>query len=99
MSSDNSSNRASNALLRRAESIKKWKSSDTATEKPVRLPQQFTIKFDKGTVFLSAVASGEIEETKHLLDSGVDIDYTNVDGLTALHQVHRDQYSFVFANG
>lgn len=81
--------RATNALLRRAQSIKDWQSSDTAKEKPFRLPVQFTIKFDKGTVFLSAVASGDLEETERLLKEGVDIDYTNIDGLTALHQVAR----------
>ena len=89
MSGTGQNSRASNALLKRHESIKSWKESATASEKPIRLPGQFTIQFDKGTVFLSAVASGDIEETSKLLNEGVDIDYTNVDGLTALHQVAR----------
>ncbi|XP_057314550.1 protein phosphatase 1 regulatory subunit 12A-like isoform X2 [Hydractinia symbiolongicarpus] len=92
MSSDlGTPSRASNALLRRAQAIKDWLASDTAKEKPVRLPVQFTIKFDKGTVFLSAVASGDLEETERLLKEGVDIDYTNIDGLTALHQACIDE--------
>ena len=60
---------------------------DTAKEKPERQDEQFTIKFDKGTVFLSAVSSADIDEVIKLLDKGVDIDTTNNDGLTALHQV------------
>ena len=92
MSSDLGQNsRASNALMKRHESIQKWKISDTAREEPVRLPKQFTIQFTKGTCLLSAVASGDLEETTALLDGGVDINYTNIDGLTALHQACIDE--------
>ena len=87
MSSDSGNSRASDALQRRHESIKKWKQSDTAKEPNVRHENKFTIQFDKGTVFLSAVASGDVDETAKLIKGGVDIDHTNVDGLTALHQV------------
>lgn len=89
--SGGSNSRASNALLIRAESIKKWKNSETAKEKAVRVAEQFTIQFDKGTVFLSAVASGDLDETVSLLEEGVDIDYRNNDGLTALHQACIDE--------
>lgn len=89
--SGGSNSRASNALLIRAEAIKKWKSSDTAKEKSIRTEEQFTIQFDNGTVFLSAVASGDLDETEKLLDEGVDIDFRNNDGLTALHQVAKDK--------
>lgn len=91
MSGSGTPSRATNALLIRAESIKKWKLSDTAKEKPIRTDEQFTIKFDKGTVFLSAVASADLDETVKLLDEGVDIDYRNNDGLTALHQACIDE--------
>ena len=87
MSGTGPNTRATVAHVRRHESISSWNKSATASEKPIRLPGQFTIQFDKGTVFLSAVASGDIEETEKFLDEGVDIDSTNVDGLTALHQV------------
>ena len=49
--SGGANSRASNALLQRAESIKKWKTSQTAKEKAQRLPEQFTIKFEKGTEY------------------------------------------------
>jgi len=86
-----SGNRASNAILKRRAAIDSWPGTETGTQPPVRHPHQFTINFDKGTVFLSAVASGDIEETEKLLKEGVDIDYTNVDGLTALHQACIDE--------
>lgn len=81
------SNRAASAIIKRGEAIAGWSNSATGKQPSVRHPEQFTIKFDKGTVFLSAVASGDLDEVESLLKEGVDIDYTNVDGLTALHQV------------
>ena len=92
MSSDLGQNsRASNALMKRNESIQKWKASDTAREKPVRYPDQFKIQFNKGICLLSAVTSGDCDEVSDLLDEGVDINYTNIDGLTALHQACIDE--------
>lgn len=45
------------------------------------------IKFSDGCVFLAACAAGDTEEVERLLEKGTDINTTNVDGLTALHQV------------
>ncbi|XP_047126963.1 protein phosphatase 1 regulatory subunit 12A isoform X1 [Hydra vulgaris] len=83
--------RASKALSDRVKSISNYNKSDTAKEKNVRHPEQFKIKFDKGTLFLSAVSSGDLEETESLLNEGVDIDFTNIDGLAALHQACIDE--------
>jgi len=91
MSGSGGQSRATEALFKRAASMKNWLSSETAKEKPYREDEQFTIKFDKGTVFLSAVASADIDEVIKLLDEGVDIDYRNNDGLTALHQACIDE--------
>jgi len=91
MSGSGTPSRATNALLIRAESIKKWMLSETAKEKTVRTDEQFTIKFDKGIIFLSAVASADLDETLRLLDEGVNIDFSNNDGLTALHQACIDE--------
>lgn len=92
MSSDLGQNsRASNALMKRNESIARWKASDTAKEQPHRHPEQFKIKFNKGICLLSAVASGDFDEATDLLDQGVKINYTNVDGLTSLHQACIDE--------
>lgn len=85
------SNRATNAIIKRGEAIAGWSNSLTGKQSSVRHPEQFTIQFDKGTVFLSAVASGDLDEVENLLKEGVDIDYTNVDGLTALHQACIDE--------
>ena len=79
--------RAASALLKRQEAIKRWISSDTNRESTRRSANQVRITFDKETVFLSAVSSGDIDETRNLLNDGVDINCSNVDGLTALHQV------------
>jgi len=92
MSGDSGNSRASNALHKRADSIKKWKQSETAKEADVRVENQFTIRFDAGTVFLACVTAGDIDEATRFLDKNiVDIDYTNVDGLTALHQACIDE--------
>ena len=86
MSAIDQTSRASSALKKRQESIKKWKDSPTAKEPADH--KQNHIKFELGTVFLSAISSGDIDEAHELLEKGVDINYANVDGLTALHQVY-----------
>ena len=81
------SSRASNALQKRQESLKRWTKSETALESSDRSRKKTKIQFSLGTVFLSAVSSGDVEEVKKLLAKGADINHQNVDGLTALHQV------------
>ncbi|XP_037077990.1 protein phosphatase 1 regulatory subunit 16A-like, partial [Pollicipes pollicipes] len=44
------------------------------------------IHFVDGVVLLEAAARNDVEEVRRLLESGVDPDSTNEDGLTALHQ-------------
>lgn len=79
--------RASNALQKRQESLRRWKDSETARESTERSLKRIRIKFSQGTVFLSAVSAGDVEEVKKLLAKNCDINHQNVDGLTALHQV------------
>lgn len=81
------SSRASNALQKRQESLKRWTKSETALESSDTSRKKTKIQFSLGTVFLSAVSSGDVEEVKNLLAKGADINHQNVDGLTALHQV------------
>lgn len=83
--------RASNALQKRQESLKRWTTSETAKESADRSRKKTKIKFSLGTVFLSAVTSGDVEEVKKLLAKGADINHQNVDGLTALHQACIDE--------
>lgn len=85
------SSRASNALQKRQESLKRWTKSETALESSDRARKKTKIQFSLGTVFLSAVSSGDVEEVKKLLAKGADINHQNVDGLTALHQACIDE--------
>lgn len=87
--------RAESARLRRAEQLRRWKGSLTEQE-PVaagggrgrhRGAGGSRVRFEEGAVFLAACSSGDTEEVKRLLGRGARINTTNVDGLTALHQV------------
>jgi hypothetical protein len=49
--------------------------------------KQTKVTFPKGCVFLAACSSGDIDEVRQHLRNGVNINTTNIDGLTALHQV------------
>ena len=44
------------------------------------------VRFPKSCVFLAACSSGDVDEVRHYLKLGVNINTTNIDGLTALHQ-------------
>ncbi|XP_067913220.1 protein phosphatase 1 regulatory subunit 12A-like isoform X2 [Heterodontus francisci] len=83
--------RADNAKHRRGEQLKRWLGSETDLEPPVFKKKKTRVKFDDGAVFLAACSSGDTEEVKRLLDRGADINYANVDGLTALHQACIDE--------
>lgn len=86
--------RAESARLRRAEQLRRWKGSLTEQE-PVAAgggrgrhrAGGSRVRFEEGAVFLAACSSGDTEEVKRLLGRGARINTTNVDGLTALHQV------------
>lgn len=86
-SSTTEPSRATNALLKRQEQLQRWKISETAREPVFKPTKRNKLKFDDGTVFLSAVSAGDLDEVKKLLQKGTDVNYQNVDGVTALHQV------------
>lgn len=75
------------AKQKRNEQLKRWIGSETDLEPPVLKKKKTKVKFDDGAVFLAACSSGDTEEVLRMLDHGADINYANVDGLTALHQV------------
>ncbi|TKS90552.1 Protein phosphatase 1 regulatory subunit 12A [Collichthys lucidus] len=77
------------AKQKRNEQLKRWLGSETDLEPPVLKKKKTKVKFDDGAVFLAACSSGDTEEVLRMLDRGADINYANVDGLTALHQVTR----------
>ncbi|KQK73925.1 hypothetical protein AAES_00677 [Amazona aestiva] len=77
------------AKQKRNEQLKRWIGSETDLEPPVVKRKKTKVKFDDGAVFLAACSSGDTEEVLRLLERGADINYANVDGLTALHQSWR----------
>lgn len=83
--------RAESARVRRAEQLRRWRGSQTQQEPAERQPRTRRggprVRFEDGAVFLAACSSGDTDEVKRLLARGADINTTNVDGLTALHQV------------
>lgn len=79
--------RETSALLRRHDQLKRWEDSETNKAATVVCDQKRRVKFQDGCVFLAACSSGDREEVLKLLERGADINTSNIDGLTALHQV------------
>lgn len=79
--------RPKSAMIRRHEQLQRWKESELAKTSDSRKNKKTKVKFQAGCVFLAACASGDDEDVQHLLNIGADINYANIDGLTALHQV------------
>nr|XP_039253654.1 protein phosphatase 1 regulatory subunit 12A-like isoform X1 [Styela clava] len=78
--------RSLTAKEKRQEQITRWKNSATDLECPTYANPKVRVKFDDGAVFLAACSSGDLDEVRILLKNGADINFANVDGLTALHQ-------------
>uniref|UniRef100_H2Z5E7 Uncharacterized protein n=1 Tax=Ciona savignyi TaxID=51511 RepID=H2Z5E7_CIOSA len=74
------------AKEKRQEQLRRWESSATDEESAVLSNLKPKVKFHDGAVFLAACSSGDLDEVQVLLDKGADINFANVDGLTALHQ-------------
>ncbi|KAM8908642.1 protein phosphatase 1 regulatory subunit 12A isoform 2-T2 [Spinachia spinachia] len=91
------------AKQKRNEQLKRWLGSETDQEPPVLKKKKTKVKFDDGAVFLAACSSGDTEEVLRMLDRGADINYANVDGLTALHQAciddNIDMVTFLVEHG
>lgn len=82
--------RSQEAVLERNKQLKEWVNSDTNREqdtiKTNRLKPR--VKFSDGVIFLAATAAGDTNEVEHLIvEDGIDVNYKNLDGMTALHQV------------
>ncbi|KAK7590542.1 hypothetical protein V9T40_002155 [Parthenolecanium corni] len=82
-------NRSSSALFKRAEQLKRWEESETNRESSTPRNKAKKIQFSLECVFLAACAAGDKDEVLRLLNVGADIDTSNVDGLSALHQVSK----------
>ncbi|XP_062853213.1 protein phosphatase 1 regulatory subunit 12A isoform X4 [Trichomycterus rosablanca] len=91
------------AKQKRNEQLKRWLGSETDLEPPLLKKKKTRVKFDEGAVFLAACSSGDTEEVLRLLERGADINYANVDGLTALHQAciddNVDMVTFLVEHG
>uniref|UniRef100_A0A3P8V1N4 Protein phosphatase 1 regulatory subunit n=1 Tax=Cynoglossus semilaevis TaxID=244447 RepID=A0A3P8V1N4_CYNSE len=91
------------AKQKRNEQLKRWLGSETDLEPPVLKKKKTKVKFDDGAVFLAACSSGDTEEVLRMLERGADINYANVDGLTALHQAciddNVDMVTFLVEHG
>ncbi|XP_049617505.1 protein phosphatase 1 regulatory subunit 12A isoform X3 [Syngnathus scovelli] len=91
------------AKQKRNEQLKRWLGSETDLEPPILKKKKTKVKFDDGAVFLAACSSGDTEEVLRMLDRGADINYANVDGLTALHQAciddNPDMVTFLVTQG
>ncbi|KAJ8245450.1 hypothetical protein GJAV_G00270880 [Gymnothorax javanicus] len=91
------------AKQKRNEQLKRWIGSETDMEPPVLKKKKTKVKFDDCAVFLAACSSGDTEEVLRMLDRGADINYANVDGLTALHQAciddNLDMVTFLVDHG
>ncbi|KAJ8007007.1 hypothetical protein DPEC_G00113100 [Dallia pectoralis] len=91
------------AKQKRNEQLKRWLGSETDLETPILKKKKTKVKFDDGAVFLAACSSGDTEEVLRMIDRGADINYANVDGLTALHQAciddNVDMVTFLVEHG
>lgn len=70
----------------RKQQLETWEASDTNREVVMPRPAD-RVKFPIDVQFHAACSNSEMDEVKDLLSKGVDIDVSNVDGLTVLHQV------------
>ena len=78
-------NRQSSAIAKRREQLRRWDESETNRESSnIKISQR--VKFQQAYVFLAACSSEDRDEIDKLIQRGVDINTSNIDGLTALHQ-------------
>ncbi|XP_056382723.1 protein phosphatase 1 regulatory subunit 12B-like isoform X3 [Hyla sarda] len=96
--------RSDSAKEKRQVQLRGWLGSETdrclppgSTRRPPR------VRFAQGAVFMAACSAGDREEVRQLLAAGAQINSTNVDGLTALHQAcideNMDMVQFLVENG
>uniref|UniRef100_A0A914I4R9 cGMP-dependent protein kinase interacting domain-containing protein n=1 Tax=Globodera rostochiensis TaxID=31243 RepID=A0A914I4R9_GLORO len=76
-----------NVTSKRKEQLKRWESSEMNQVCTRRRPEhKSSVKFQDRDIFLSACVSGDEEEVEELLKNGSDINVSDIDGVTALHQ-------------
>ncbi|UJR24559.1 hypothetical protein I4U23_005934 [Adineta vaga] len=78
-------NRQSSAIAKRREQLRRWDESET-NRASTNIKNSQRVKFEQAYIFLAACSSEDRDEIDKLLQRGVDINTSNIDGLTALHQ-------------
>jgi len=76
-------------LARRNDQLRRWDESATAAI-DLDNPKLNKIRFEKKFMFLDSVTQQDVDEVKELLRLDVDVNHTNPDGISALHQVSID---------
>jgi protein phosphatase 1 regulatory subunit 12A len=77
-----------NNLWKRQEQLDRWKTSEVnSASSAIRDREKSLIQFPDSFVFLAACSAFDEDEILRLIQKGADINTSNVDGLTALHQV------------
>ncbi|KAL5260603.1 hypothetical protein ACHWQZ_G010677 [Mnemiopsis leidyi] len=74
-------------LARRRLQLQEWQASDTNNLNLATLTKKNLIQFKRKFMFLDSVIQQDADEVQRLLALGVDVNYTNTDGISALHQV------------
>ncbi|XP_063236482.1 protein phosphatase 1 regulatory subunit 12A isoform X9 [Bacillus rossius redtenbacheri] len=94
---------SNSALFKRAEQLRRWEESETNREAGVPKRMVRKIQFSPECVFLAACSSGDKDEVRRLLGEGADINTTDADDMTALHQAcidnNLDMVEFLVENG
>ena len=78
------------AVEKRRRQLEAWRNSDTNLEPGhVVYRSSSKVKFSKGVMLLAAASNGDESEVERLItEENANVDYTNSDGLTAVHQVY-----------
>ena len=74
-------------IARRRLQLQEWQGSDTNNLNLANQTKKNLIQFKRKFMFLDSVIQQDAEEVQRLLALGVDVNYTNTDGISALHQV------------
>ena len=89
MEESRSFGRSSGAPLGRRKQLDNWKNSDISREPLETTAKGRTpkIRFSDSVVFHAAIQSHDVDEVQKMIDSGININIQNNDGMTGLHQV------------
>lgn len=74
-------------IARRRLQLQEWQGSDTNKLNLATQNKKNLIQFKRKFMFLDSVIQQDAVEVQRLLALGVDVNYTNTDGISALHQV------------